>query len=102
MCCGYRAWRHGMLCVTALINHVQKAQAHRPWRSTCEPVVGLGRGLLDALSQAGAQAHLEVVDGDVIQHRVRPCQVDVLKDAGVDLPRGALLGDELALLCIRL
>ena len=49
------------------------------------------RRALYALRKAGAEAHLEVVDGDVVQHGVRARQVDVLKDAGVDLPRHALL-----------
>lgn len=35
----------------------------------------------DALGEAGAEAQLEVVDRDVVEHRVGACQVDVLEDA---------------------
>ena len=42
--------------------------------------------VLDALRKACAQAQLEVVHADVIQHRVRPREVDVLEDAGAGLP----------------
>lgn len=45
----------------------------------------LDRGSLDALRQAGAQAELEVVDRNVVEHRVGAGQVDVLKDAGGQL-----------------
>ena len=64
-----------------------------------QAVKGKGHSL-DALSKAGAKAHLEVVDGDVIEHRVWARQVDVLKDAGVDLSRHALLAHQLARLCV--
>lgn len=60
---------------------------------------GKGRSL-DALGKAGTQAHLEVVDRDVVEHRVWARQVDVLEDAGVDLPRHALLAHQLARLCV--
>ena len=59
---------------------------------------GKGRSL-DALGKAGTQAHLKVVDGDVVEHRVWTRQVDVLEDAGVNLPRHALLAHQLARLC---
>ncbi len=51
----------------------------------------------DSLSKPGPQAQLEVVDADVVQHRVGACQVDVLEDAGAGVPGGALPGDELTL-----
>lgn len=53
----------------------------------------------DAVGQAGAQAELEAVHGDVVQHGIRPRQVDVLKDARARLPLRALLRFQLALLC---
>ena len=53
----------------------------------------------DAVSQAGAQAELKAVHGDVVQHGIRPRQVDVLKDARARLPLRALLRFQLALLC---
>lgn len=58
------------------------------------------KDLLDFLREAGSKAKLELIDRDVIEHRVWACQVDVLKDAGAELlllPRGvvALLADEL-------
>lgn len=58
------------------------------------------RRSLDALGKAGAEAHLEVVDGDVVEHRVWARQVDVLKDAGVDPSRDALFTHQLARLCV--
>ena len=42
-------------------------------------------GVPDALRQAGTEAQLEVVHRDVVEHRVRARQVDVLEDAGAGL-----------------
>ena len=39
----------------------------------------------DALREAGAEAQLEVVHADVVEHAVRARQVDVLEDARVAL-----------------
>jgi len=41
---------------------------------------------LDTLSESGAKLELEVIDGNVIHDAVGPGQIDVLKDAGLQLP----------------
>ena len=39
----------------------------------------------DAIGEAGAEPQLKVVDGDVVEHAVRPRQVDVLENARAHL-----------------
>lgn len=56
-------------------------------------------GTPDAIGEAGAEAELEAVDRDVVEHRVWPRQIDVLKDARARLALSTLLRLQLPCLC---
>lgn len=56
----------------------------------------LGHDAQDTVSEASAQAKLEEVDADIVQHAIRPGQIYVFEYAGAGLPRRALEALQLA------